>query len=52
MGQVCIFEIPEFTTEKETNFFRLVKILGTLEMEQLSAISEYWQSILDSRLIS
>ncbi|CAD8062572.1 unnamed protein product [Paramecium primaurelia] len=52
MGQVCLFEIPDFIKEKEQNLFKLIKLIGQLEMEQISIIGEYWQNILDSRLIS
>ncbi|CAK78570.1 unnamed protein product (macronuclear) [Paramecium tetraurelia] len=52
MGQVCLFEIPDFVKEKEQNLFKLIKLIGQLEMEQVGIIGEYWQNILDSRLIS
>jgi hypothetical protein len=30
----------------------LLKIVGTLEMEQLGIVGDFWQGILDSRLVS
>lgn len=42
-------EILHYKQEKEFNFFKLLKIMGMLEMEELHNMREFWTTILESK---